>query len=107
GGYGGGGAPGGGYGAAGSPPQQIPNYLVQAIITTLCCCLPLGIVAIIYATQVNTKRDAGDIAGAWEASKNAKKWATISAVAGVIWIIIIIAFNGLAFLAALAGAGNQ
>lgn len=123
GGYGGG-APGGGYGggtpaggygagpaggtggyAAGSPPQQIPNYLVHAILSTLCCCLPLGIVSIIYATQVNTKRDAGDIAGAWEASKNAKKWAMISAGVGVVWLIIVIAMNGLAFIAALAGGG--
>lgn len=125
GGYGGG-APGGGYGGApgggggygggpaggptgyagGSPPQQIPNYLVHAILTTLCCCLPLGIVSIIYATQVNTKRDAGDIAGAWEASKNAKKWAMIAAGVGVVWLIIVIAMNGLAFLAALAGGGT-
>jgi len=45
---------------------------VQAILVTLCCCLPVGIVSIIYATQVNTKRDAGDVAGALEASENAR-----------------------------------
>ena len=31
--------------AAGKPP----NYLIQAILVTLCCCLPFGIVAIVYA----------------------------------------------------------
>lgn len=104
GGYGGyGGAPGGG-----SPPQAIPNYLVQAILVTLCCCLPFGIVSIIFASQVNSKRDMGDIAGAWEASKNAKKWAMIGAGVGVVWLIVVLAFNGLAFFAALAsGAANQ
>ena len=108
GGYGGGGA--GGYGGGpvggGSPPQPIPNYLVHAILVTLCCCLPFGIVSIIYATQVNSKRDMGDIAGAMEASNNAKKWAMIGAGVGVVWLIIVIAFNGLAFLAALAGGGT-
>jgi Interferon-induced transmembrane protein len=107
GGYGGG--AGGGYGggtAAGGPPQQIPKYLVHAILVTLCCCLPFGIVSIIYATQVNTKRDAGDIAGAMEASANAKKWAMIGAGVGVVWLIIIIAFNGLALLAGLAGSAS-
>jgi len=107
--YGGGGGGGaGGYGggpAGGAPLQPIPNYLVHAILVTLCCCLPFGIVSIIYATQVNTKRDTGDIAGAIEASNNAKKWAMIGAGVGVVWLIIIIAFNGLAFLAALAGGG--
>ena len=40
--------------------RNIPNYLVQAILTTLFCCLPFGIVAIVYAAQVNTKIEAGD-----------------------------------------------
>jgi Interferon-induced transmembrane protein len=106
GGYGGGGGGYGGGPAGGSPPQAIPNYLVHAILVTLCCCLPFGIVSIVYATQVNTKRDMGDIAGAVEASNNAKKWAMIGAGVGVVWLIIVIAFNGLAFLAALAGGGN-
>jgi hypothetical protein len=107
GGYGGGGY-GGGAPGGGSPPVAIPNYLVQAILVTLCCCLPFGIVSIVYASQVNSKRDVGDIAGAWEASKNAKKWAMIGAGVGVVWVIVILAFNGLAFFAALAnGAANQ
>ena len=52
----------------------IPNYLVQSILVTLFCCLPLGIVAIINASQVNNKIALGDIAGAMEASGKAKKW---------------------------------
>ena len=33
-------------------PVNIPNYLVQAILVTICCCLPAGIVAIVFAAQV-------------------------------------------------------
>ena len=57
---------------------HIPNYLVQAIIVTILCCLPAGIVSIVYAAQVNGKVAAGDIAGAREASQKAKMWAWIS-----------------------------
>jgi hypothetical protein len=61
----------------------VPNYLVFAILTTVLCCLPAGIAAIVYAAQVNGKLQAGDIAGAQAASKNAKMWCWIAAGAGV------------------------
>jgi hypothetical protein len=61
----------------------VPNYLVWSILTTLFCCLPAGIVSIVFAAQVNSKLAAGDYAGAMQASKNAKIWAIVSAVAGV------------------------
>jgi hypothetical protein len=60
------------------PGVSVPNYLVFSILATVLCCLPAGIVAIIYAAQVNGKLQAGDIAGAQVASKNAKMWCWIS-----------------------------
>jgi hypothetical protein len=77
--------PAGGAGPAGAPP---PNYLIPAILVTLFCCLPGGIVAIIFATQVNSKYAAGDVQGAMNASKNAKTWTMISGGIGVVIIII-------------------
>ena len=65
-------------------PPKIDNYLVPAILVTLCCCLPGGAVAIIYAAQVNSKLGAGDIAGAQAASRNAKMWCWISVAAGLL-----------------------
>ncbi len=62
-----------GAGAPG-PPAHVPSYLVPAILVTIFCCLPFGIVSIVYATQVNEKLEAGDIAGARQASQNAKTW---------------------------------
>ena len=59
-------------------PAHIPNYLVQAILVTIFCCLPFGIVSIVYAAQVNGKLDAGDVAGAMQASSNAKTWVWVS-----------------------------
>jgi len=73
------------------PPLRIPNYLVQAILVTVLCCLPFGIVAIVYAAQVNTKLQAGDIRGAKDASKNARMWCWIAfgvgLAAGVIYAV--------------------
>lgn len=66
---------------AGSPP---PNYLVWAILTTIFCCLPLGIASIVFAAQVNGKYAAGDVAGAQESSRKAKQFAIWSAVVGVV-----------------------
>ena len=64
------------------PRQHVPSYLVPAIFSTLCCCLPLGIVAIIYAAQVNTKLDAGDMPGALAASQKAMMWFWLAVVLG-------------------------
>ena len=60
------------------PGTTVQNYLVFAILTTVFCCLPTGIPAIVYAAQVNSKLQAGDLAGAQVASNNAKMWCLIS-----------------------------
>ncbi len=59
-------------------PTQVPNYLVQAILVTIFCCLPFGIVSIVFAAQVNGKVAAGDYAGATATSNKAKTWAWVS-----------------------------
>jgi hypothetical protein len=70
---------------AGGP---IPNYLVQSILVTLCCCLPLGIVAIVFAAQVNSKLAVGDVSGAREASRKAKMFFLIALGVGLVgWLI--------------------
>ncbi|MEB3980530.1 CD225/dispanin family protein [Mycobacterium sp. 663a-19] len=73
----------------GWPGQREPdNYLVWAILTTILCCLPLGIVSIVYSTKVSGLWTQGRYAEAQAASDNAKKWAIISAVVGVAAYVI-------------------
>lgn len=69
----------------GAPP---PNYLVQSILVTLCCCLIGGIVAIVNAAQVNSKWAAGDYAGARKASDAAKLWCWLSFGIGIVTNLI-------------------
>lgn len=96
--------PPGGYGAVPPPPPgnyggpvgaPPPNYLVWAILSTLFCCLPLGVASIVFSAQVNSKWNAGDAAGAQASSEKARKfalWATIVGVAfAVLWVILVIA----------------
>jgi len=84
----------------GSAQEFVPNHLVWAILSTLFCCLPLGIVSIVYAAQVDGKRAAGDIAGAREAAGKAKFWALLSAA-----LMLIPALLYLMFLLVLAAIG--
>ena len=96
--------PPGGYGGYGGAPGPMPeSYLVWAILTTLFCCLPFGIVSIVYAAQVSGKYTSGDYAGAVASSENAKRWAIYSAVS-----IVAVAVVGLLFLfiAAIASSGT-
>ncbi|CAM4439403.1 Interferon-induced transmembrane protein [Mycobacterium basiliense] len=64
------------------------NYLVWAILSTLLCCLPFGIVSIVYSTKVSGLWAQGRYAEAQAASANAKKWAIISAITGAILGVI-------------------
>ena len=87
------------------PPQSVPfnqrpsvpNYLVWAILSTLCCCLPGGIVAIVYASQVDGKLAMGDIAGAQASSHSAAVWCWVSAGLGLLTLGgygVLVMFNG-------------
>lgn len=71
---------------------EVENHLVKAILTTIFCCVPFGIVSIIYAASVNGKAQSGDVQGAIRASNSANTWANWSIVLGlVIGVIYIIA----------------
>ena len=70
------------------PGATVQNYLVFAILATVFCCLPAGIPAIIYAAHVNSKLQAGDLAGAQAASNNAKMWCLISLGLGLGSIVL-------------------
>jgi len=84
--------PPGGGGFGGPPPS---SNLVWAILATIFCCLPFGIVSIVYAAGVNSKWTAGDYQGAQDASSKARTWAIAAAISGVVlivlWVIIDVA----------------
>ncbi len=79
------------------------NWLVEAILVTLLCCLPFGVVGIIFAAQVNTKQQAGDMEGAEKSRREAAKWTKIGFWVGLGVIVLYILFwlvLGVSFLGA-------
>lgn len=74
---------------AGPPASEPPpSNLVWAILTTIFCCIPFGIVSIVFAAQVNSKWAMGDVAGAQESSRKARRWAVFAAIAGVVTAVL-------------------
>lgn len=70
------------------PINWVP-YLVLSIITTVCCCLPFGVVGIVYATKINSAMNAGNYEEAQKSAKTAKIWIIVAAAVGVIANIIV------------------
>ena len=75
----------------GPPPGPPPdNYLVWAILSTILCCLPLGVASIVFSSQVSSKWAIGDYAGALDSSNKAKQFALWSAIAYVIVMVVVV-----------------
>lgn len=75
-----------------SNPPRPNNYLIMSIIGTvlgLCSCigLVLGIIAIVFSTQVDSKYNMGDFDGAMKAANNAKILSIIALVFGILGVI--------------------
>ena len=80
-------------------PPKPNNNLAWALVTLLACCMPLGIVSIVYSMKVDTLYFQGQYKEAQENADLAKKWAIggiISAVVFLFLYIILIVGLGLA-----------
>lgn len=78
---------------SGTPNQSMPcppSNLVWAIVSTILCCLPTGIVAIVYACKVDNLYLMGDYQGAVEASNKARNWAIGGLIASVVFYFVYI-----------------
>lgn len=78
-------------------PQKPENNLVIAIVSTvvgLCspCCigLILGVIAIVFANQVNSKFNLGDYSGALQAAKNSKLLSYIALGITALYLVYIV-----------------
>jgi uncharacterized membrane protein len=77
-------------------PSRPNSYLALAIISTILCCLPAGIVSIIYSTKVNSLYEDGKYDEAMSASRNAKTWGIVSVVIALFGWVFYVLFFGLA-----------
>ena len=71
-----------GFDANGKP--LVHNHMVAAVLTTIFCCVIGGVIAMLYAAQVNTKLAQGDIAGAQSAARTAMGWIIANLLLGLL-----------------------
>jgi hypothetical protein len=86
-------------GWGGGPPQKIDPWLWQSIVATLLCCLPAGVVGIIFAAQANSAMTAGNWVEAQKKAGQAKTWTLVAVGLGVVLIIAwvaLVAVGGIA-----------
>ena len=76
----------------GARPPMPATYLVWAILATLLCCMPFGIVSIVKASQVSSLYYQGNYAEARAASRAARNWAIASAVSSGAIVLVYVAF---------------
>lgn len=77
----------------GNVPPMPDTNLVWAILSTVMCCWPIGIYAIICASKVEKAYDNGLYDDALRYSKKAKDWSIISAVACLVLYILAVIFG--------------
>lgn len=73
--------------------RPAPSYLVFAILVTIFCCQPFGIVAIVYAALTISRNGEGNYAGAWQYSDNAKTWCWLGFCIGLGVIVLSMLFS--------------
>lgn len=72
------------------PVNWVP-YLVLSIISTLCCCLPFGVVGIVFSAKINSSMTAGNLEEAQNNAKMARIWIIVSFAIGILtWLIYMI-----------------
>ena len=77
------------------------TWMVESILVTILCCLPLGIVGIVNAAKVNSLYSAGKYDEALRASNEAGKWTKIGAGIGLVGILLYI------ILVVIVGVGSS
>lgn len=70
--------------------RSFPSYLALSIFNMLCCCFPLGLVALICSLRVENAAGIGDTERASKASRTSKILNIVGIVLGVILLIIVI-----------------
>ncbi|XP_041465739.1 proline-rich transmembrane protein 1-like [Lytechinus variegatus] len=74
--------------------QQPNDHLLFAILTTVFCCIPCGIVAIVKSVDVRNKWLVGDVVGATQSARAAKRYSVCSLVFGVLFFCSYVGIMG-------------
>ena len=79
----------------GTLAPDIQTYLVHSILATLFCCIPFGVVAIVFSVMATSAKNAGRFTEAVANAKQAWTWVKVSFWLGLISLalnILIVVF---------------
>lgn len=72
----------------GAPPD---TWLWQSIVATVLCCMPLGIVGIVFSSQAQAAINVGNLVEARQKAQQAKTFTLISVGLGIFpWLFLVV-----------------
>jgi hypothetical protein len=79
-----------------SDAANVPDYLIWNVLSTLFCCMPIGIAGIIFSIQTNSAKTRGDFEAAARHSSTAKTLLIVGACVGGLQVLLSLAYVALA-----------
>lgn len=67
---------------------DVPDYLIWNVLSTLFCCMPIGVAGIIFSIQTNSAKARGDVEGAARHSSTAKTLLIVGLVCGGLQVLL-------------------
>mgnify|MGYP002869310032 CR=1 FL=1 len=86
--------------------EKPTSYLALAILATIFCCLPFGIVSIVKAAKVDSLWNAGNYIESQEASRKARNWAIAAILSAVVVAILYFVIIMIIGVSASGGLGE-
>lgn len=74
-------------------PEMPKTWLTQAILVTIFCCVPFGIVGIVYAARIEQLYNQGKYDESLQASLSARKWTKLGFIIGLVAFAVMLIFN--------------
>ncbi|XP_038635506.1 proline rich transmembrane protein 1B-like [Scyliorhinus canicula] len=77
------------------PDPPMETYLLWSIFNLLCCCFPIGLVAVFYSCKATKSLGKGNREKAEDAALTAKKLNMAATVTGIFLLVLLLIFDGL------------
>ena len=73
--------------------SEVKDYTIYSVLSMVLCCVPFGVVSLIYSSKAAMLVKNGKTSEAEEMSQKAKNWAIAAAITGFILTSIYIAWE--------------
>lgn len=71
------------------PPAKPDSLLIWSILSTVVCCLPIGLIAVVHATRVDPLWNQGEYEAATREAQSARIGCIVSCILGFFFYIIM------------------